>query len=1349
MDCDVSWLEKLSTLHDENVLLKHQVESTVKERENIKIEYQRLFNSVKATRAQHQKEINEMFEDVTQKTYAYVEVRAQNQDLLMTISELKSKLKTIDNGKHMNTKFDICETLGQLLCSTPFNKNLAIKTKHVSNTKATSDLSNRVTSQSTSTIEKKQQHNVNIIARGMYKINQEDTKTLNSKTNTNVSNSTGVGSSNSVRRPKSKDNKSKNNVLKNTKSSSTYVLKTTNYVSIDSNKCETKPLNVCQTNACITISKTVNAVNDGLNIMCISCGPDVFLYSHEKCIARNALTRKSSVKRALFTSLIPAKSKSLGVTSVVVKSRFSVAKPPTATNKRMLKAYDWQSLTAKKFIGTIHFRNDYFAVITGYEDYVQGNLTICHVYYVEGLGHNLFSVRQFCDGDLELAFQSNTCYVRNLEGDDLLMGSQDSNLYTISIFEMAASSPMKPKADIGIFVGYSKSLRGFRIYNRRTKRIMETIHVKFNELTAMASKYLDNLFGLMYEEYYVMSSQEVYENSTTNTLDNDYTSSSSSIVVDQDDAPPIVVSLEEQVVTEPNSSVLNEVVDEFVQEDVADFDGNMFHNAPQTPEFDVTESSSTYQDPSNMDQFHQQHRSIDRWTKNHPLKQVIGDPSKLVMTRKRLQTGADFCMYALTSRLVAKGYGQEEGIDFKESFAPVARLEAVRIFVAYAAHKNFLIFQMDVKKTFLNGPLKEEDFRFELIAYSDADHAGCNDDCKSTSSNFWEIIIWMRTQLLDYGFHYHKIPIYCDSKSDIAISFNPVQPLKTKHSNTRYHFIKEHVEKGTIELYFVRMEYQLADLFTKALLKERFEFLVHNIVFHMAQHRMMIKVPNTEDTIKFMLDTQQFTYTMDMFRETLHLSMETLENLFVALANIHTIEAFMNRVGYQGVVDKVSAFFMKNLAQPWQTMFKVFNRCLTTRTSGHDQTKINILQLFHKKKAIQYPRFIKLIADLMKKFPNIPKWLEEDYHSIKDEVSLIRETYAFKDYDMLFMKVAILMNQLQPVVCTQGTHRVTPSAHRSPTVSASPPESKKRKIEPESHKDNPKVVNDDDDKEREKHDDEMGSFKELTNTILNLTISTSKHSTVKKRISSKYSHLPGALRMMCRHQGYMFQDMEIKCVTTGKFWETHNKIDDILHKVVPQIVENVTNDLIKTNLKPCIVNTIIEDHDAFRSEVPAFVSQEFKALRRKFKKSSFNTSCREDDFYSHQDEHQDDDAPPKGEKRVKRSKESKRSKSATRFFVKHSRKDSTTYVSKQHNQQQEWDAWEEDNVIDEDEVIPKDVTPELMAESQNVDKHVPTIFDHARIEATLRDSLSNLSRIAKEYAYHLEQSTSFMENQIV
>nr|GEZ56878.1 retrovirus-related Pol polyprotein from transposon TNT 1-94 [Tanacetum cinerariifolium] len=90
-------------------------------------------------------------------------------------------------------------------------------------------------------------------------------------------------------------------------------------------------------------------------------------------------------------------------------------------------------------------------------------------------------------------------------------------------------------------------------------------------------------------------------------------------------------------------------------------------------------------------------------------------------------------------------------------------------------------------------------------------------------------VLWMRTQLTDYGFFYDKVPIYCDSKSALAISCDPVQHTRTKHIDVRYHFIKDHVEKGIIELYFVGTEYQLADLFTKSLPEARFKFLVKKL----------------------------------------------------------------------------------------------------------------------------------------------------------------------------------------------------------------------------------------------------------------------------------------------------------------------------------------------------------------------------------------------------------------------------------------------------------------------------------------------------------------------------------------
>nr|GEY34014.1 retrovirus-related Pol polyprotein from transposon TNT 1-94 [Tanacetum cinerariifolium] len=117
---------------------------------------------------------------------------------------------------------------------------------------------------------------------------------------------------------------------------------------------------------------------------------------------------------------------------------------------------------------------------------------------------------------------------------------------------------------------------------------------------------------------------------------------------------------------------------------------------------------------------------------SHNIEQVRGNPSRLVQTRRQLATDPEMCMYALTdedqtvirnkARLVAKGYAQDEGIDFKESFALVACLGAVQIFIAYATHESFLIYQMDVKTAFLNGSLKEKVYVAQPDGFVDPDH---------------------------------------------------------------------------------------------------------------------------------------------------------------------------------------------------------------------------------------------------------------------------------------------------------------------------------------------------------------------------------------------------------------------------------------------------------------------------------------------------------------------------------------------------------------------------------------------------------------------------------------------------
>ncbi|GKB74778.1 integrase, catalytic region, zinc finger, CCHC-type containing protein [Tanacetum coccineum] len=527
-----------------------------------------------------------------------------------------------------------------------------------------------------------------MVMRGMYRVKTSETPTSSAKTNVMPSNSTTTKAS------KKEDSQVRNFSNKSVTSSSIV------------SKTQINVLNVKDV-------KTMNACND---VLCVSCGRNVFTPNHDMCVAKLTLSMNPKARRALFQSPIAAKSKSLGTTPVVAKTRFNVATlviqlvlwiVDSGCSKHMIGNLKLLRNLLEKFMGTIRFGNDHFTTITGDGDYVQGNRTICHIYYVEGLGHNHFSVGQFCDGDLKVAFRSDTCFIQNLEGDDLLTESCDSNIYTISISDMAASSPtryeliknrklnvqyfhvfgslcyptndrddlgkMKPKAGIGIFIVYSESSRGFRIYKSRTRKIMEKIHTP-------SKANLDYLFDPLYDEYYAGRNEEVSTNSATTTLlNNPDTPSTSSIIVENNKAPQIVSTSEETT-----SPITREIPDEFIQEDFANLDGNTFINPFGTHATDEAKSSSTNTDPSNMHEFHQLRRSADKWTQAHILE-------------------------------------QEEGIDFEESFASVARLEVVRMFVAYAAHKNFTIYQMDVEIAFLNGPLKEEVYVSQPNGFADSD----------------------------------------------------------------------------------------------------------------------------------------------------------------------------------------------------------------------------------------------------------------------------------------------------------------------------------------------------------------------------------------------------------------------------------------------------------------------------------------------------------------------------------------------------------------------------------------------------------------------------------------------------
>nr|GEU89029.1 retrovirus-related Pol polyprotein from transposon TNT 1-94 [Tanacetum cinerariifolium] len=190
-------------------------------------------------------------------------------------------------------------------------------------------------------------------------------------------------------------------------------------------------------------TKFVTTCNDSLksrtlnvHVVCATCGKCLILLDNFACVTKilndvNAKTKKHNV---VPVSTRKPKSKAN-------KSIATALKKTVASDSTIQKSKSYYRMLYEK-TSTVHFGNDQFALILGYGDLVQGNITINRVYYVEGLNHNLFLVGQFCDGDLEVPFWKSTCFVRDLHGNDLLTGNYGSDLYTNSLQETTSSTPI-------------------------------------------------------------------------------------------------------------------------------------------------------------------------------------------------------------------------------------------------------------------------------------------------------------------------------------------------------------------------------------------------------------------------------------------------------------------------------------------------------------------------------------------------------------------------------------------------------------------------------------------------------------------------------------------------------------------------------------------------------------------------------------------------------------------------------------------------------------------------------------------------------------------------------------------
>nr|GEZ72565.1 retrovirus-related Pol polyprotein from transposon TNT 1-94 [Tanacetum cinerariifolium] len=486
---------------------------------------------------------------------------------------------------------------------------------------------------------------------------------------------------------------------------------------------------------------------------------------------------------------------------------------------------------------SVKFGNDHLAKIMGYGDYQIRNVTISRMYYVKGLGHNLFSVGQFCDSDLEIAFRQHTCFICNLDGVDMLTGSRGNNLYTLSLQDMMAFSPIcllskasKTKswlwhrrlshlnfgainylAKQGLVRGLPKlkfekdHLCSACAMGKSTKKThkpksedtnQEKLYLLYMDFCGpmrvesvngkkyILSIYLDNGTEFInqtlrdyYEEVVISHETSVARSSQQNGAEAMatacFTQNRSIIRLRHGKTPyellhsklpdlsffhvfgALCYPTNDSENLEIQSSVIpQDVRDNNLDMEVAHIWNNPLFGVP-IPKVTSAQSSSTASPQSIVQTNHPIPHHNSKWTKDHPLNNIIDQPSRPVSTRLQLHEQALFCYYgAFLTFVEPKTYKealtqscwieaiQEElnefkrlevwelvphpdkvmGINFEESFAPVARLEAIRIFLAYAAHKNMVVYQMDVKTAFLNGNLREEVYVSQPDGFVDPDN---------------------------------------------------------------------------------------------------------------------------------------------------------------------------------------------------------------------------------------------------------------------------------------------------------------------------------------------------------------------------------------------------------------------------------------------------------------------------------------------------------------------------------------------------------------------------------------------------------------------------------------------------
>nr|GEX77843.1 copia protein [Tanacetum cinerariifolium] len=401
----------------------------------------------------------------------------------------------------------------------------------------------------------------------------------------------------------------------------------------------------------------------------------------------------------------------------------------------------------EKFLGMFRFGNNDFAMIAGYGDVVIGSMTIKKDFYVEGLGHNLFSVGQFCDKGHEIICVSRVnmekIHRKHQKSKTAFASNKPLYLLHMDLYGPMHVESINEKRYVLVVVdNYSRYTWVFFLHSKdeaseviisfikktQVNLQLQVQRVRTDDGTEFRNETLAKFFdevGITQQFSVARTPQQngfverrnqtlVEEESSSSSLNDDVQQSSEEV----------------EVPSSNTQSVSNNMVPNI---DKSSTSHNVFNEHLEDAYFDA---STSFHDPFNVHTFYQPYLHEKKWTKDYPLHKIIGDPKSSVRTRGQL---ANSCLFSCLlssieptnvvealrdadwnkkdesslvirnkARLVAAGYSQQEGVDYDETFVQVARIEAIRLFLAYVAHKDFTIFQMDVKTAFLNGILKEE-----------------------------------------------------------------------------------------------------------------------------------------------------------------------------------------------------------------------------------------------------------------------------------------------------------------------------------------------------------------------------------------------------------------------------------------------------------------------------------------------------------------------------------------------------------------------------------------------------------------------------------------------------------------